>query len=53
MVKSLEVCFVKPSVINSSRDILKVDLNNNENLNTYTNINIRDYIVAENPYRLS
>jgi len=32
MVKSLEVCFVKPSVINSSRDILKVNLKNNENL---------------------
>jgi len=40
MVKSLEVRFVKPNVINSSRDILKVDLNVNENLNTYTKIGI-------------
>jgi len=40
MVKSLEVYFVKPNVIKSGRDILKVDLRNNENLNSYTKIDI-------------
>jgi len=40
MVKSLEVHFVKLNVINPSTDILKVDLNNDENLNTCTKIDI-------------
>ena len=40
MVKSLQVRFVKPSVLTSTRDILKIDLKNSENLNNYTKIDI-------------
>lgn len=40
MVKSLQVRFVKHSVLSSTRDILKIDLKKTDNLNNYTKVDI-------------